>query len=129
MKQTKIQHPLDYEPGPGTQIPGISETIPDCSYTISQILERAKRGVLSDIAHYDGKFDDEELHPDDLPPERREGGFDLADLTEAKEELVNLAEAIKEEKKRKEKKVIPDKQQDGQPEGESSKNSPDGVKS
>lgn len=77
----------NYEPYPGETSDLPSETVPDQSLTIAELLKNHVRGISSDVQNNEGQFFDTEIPV-------------FHDLTEEVEYKEQLADAIKEQNKK-----------------------------
>lgn len=75
-----------------------SETVPDQSLTILQLLQNHARGISSDVTDNQGEyFEDEEIRT----------YYDMNDIAEHKEELIQRSKAIKERIRDEDKNKVP----------------------
>mgnify|MGYP000667838063 CR=1 FL=1 len=92
----KVRTPLGYNPSISEQETNNepSQTIPDLSYTIRELLEKFAHGVMPPVGR-DVVYDED---PDiDNPDPTRDPAFDLSDATRLKEESLEILQKQEDE--------------------------------
>lgn len=89
------QFQKDYIPDKGEYNDGKSNTVPDMSLSVKQLLRNHTRGIYSDVKHYEPHFFDTEIpHFDDITEK-------IEYMESLKEQEKEIIEKVKEENKAK----------------------------
>lgn len=102
-KKVKFNHQFDpsYKGSSGEINNLPSETVPDQSLSIRQLIQNHTRGIHSDVKHYEGEYFEDQIIPN---------FEDLTDVVQYKENLVQRQKDIENEIKLKQEAVKAEKQ-------------------